>query len=65
MAPSPTYALTSAATVFGVVTGEKQWVCESRHHVSKIRNPERLFKAGFEKFDDPGQSLFRRVFNDE
>jgi len=25
----------------------------------------RLFIAGFEKFDDPDQSLFRRVLNDE
>ena len=42
-----------------------RWVCESRFHGSKIRNPERLFTAGFEKFDDPDKSLFRRVLNDE
>ena len=62
----PLYALTSAATVFGVVTkGGGRWVCESRLHGSKMRNPKRLFNAGFEKFDDPDQSLVRRVLNDE
>ena len=66
MAFPPTYALASAATVFEVVTkGGGRWVCESRLHGSKIRNPERLFTACLEKFDDLDQSLFRRVLNDE
>jgi len=42
-----------------------RWVCDSRLYGFKIRNPERLFTKGFKKFDNPDQSLFRCVFNDE
>jgi len=47
MASPPTYALNSAATVFGVVTkGGGRRVCESHLHGSKMRNLERLFIYG-------------------